>query len=248
MNPEKSNINCQPASDEPEVLSVSADSLIATERAERYKRQLERPEVFPTAENWEYIIDTAMYQIAPELYRKYLMAWLTPAVNRSDFHDLALENFPEYLRAIPRADAVSAVYADVTSAPEATLAVILDCRLFDAPALQKILDHGGSAGFVAECMNAYQEHYTRDDLRDMQLLYNEMMQLPAEGIMRETRSIFGRDLRYICPNGHSNPKDTDFCTQCGLNINGLNADQQAAIDRFGSRLQTLDRLLRRLNL
>lgn len=222
---------------------VTADALIVAERAEKYKRQLQRPEVFPTADNWRYIIDNAMAEVAPELYRKFLMSWLTPVKDRSDFHLLALENFPRYITAIDRDAALDAVYADVDTSREATLHVITECRLFDAVELLNLIDADTDPGYVALCADAYQPDYSADDIQDMQQLLRYFRRIPACGTVREKSGIFGSEKRYICRNGHSNPADTPFCTQCGLNINGFTKTQATALDHLETRIRLLQRLM-----
>jgi hypothetical protein len=221
---------------------VSADELIAAERAERYKRQLERPDVFPAAANWQYIIDNRMAVIGRELYRKYLVSWLTPASERCDYHELALQRFAEYLSAIDREVAVDVVYSDITSAPEATKGLIADCRLFDAKRLYEIL-HDGDTAFAVDCLDTFQPSYSADDLHNMQRLVLAIDNLEPLGEMRETRSIFGRDTKYVCPDGHTNSAQQEFCATCGLNIKGFNAEQVAVIRDFRSRTSTLSTLL-----
>lgn len=221
---------------------VSADALVAAERAERYRRQLARADVFPSAANWDYIIDHAMYPIARELYRKYLVAWVTDQDVRSDYHDLALARFPDYLRAIPREHAVAAVYSDVESSPDATKALIDDVRLFDAPSLMRILG-AGNVVFVADTLLTLQPEYGPKDLQNMASLQHMLDNLPALGEYRESRAIFGSGLRYICPGGHNNPSDTEYCTQCNLNIYGLNPEQSANITAFAARVRLLRSLL-----
>jgi hypothetical protein len=221
---------------------VSADQLIAAERAERYKRQLERPDVFPAASNWQYIIDNRMSLIGRELYRKYLVSWLTPSAERCDYHELALQRFSDYLNAIERKDAVEIVYSDITSAPEATKGLIADCRLFDAKKLYKILNDGDIA-FVVDCLDTFQPTYSADDLRNMQRLILAIDNLEPLGEVREARSIFGRETKYICPEGHTNSAQQEFCATCGLNINGFTGEQVAVIREFRSRTKTLSGLL-----
>jgi hypothetical protein len=221
---------------------VSADQLIAAERAERYKRQLERPDKFPDGANWQYIIENKMALIGRELYRKYLVSWLTPQPERCDYHELALQRFGEYLCAIEREDAVDIVYSDITSAPEATKGLIADCNLFDAMRLYKILNDG-DANFVVECLDTFQPKYTANDLRNMQRLSLAIDNLEPLGEMRDARSIFGREVKYICPEGHTNSAQQEFCATCGLNIHGFNGEQVAMIRDFKSRIATLSRLL-----
>lgn len=228
------------------MVDITADALIAAERAERYKVQLDRPNTFPTEQNWVYIIENRMAAIAPQLYRKYLLSWLTAEDLRTDFHLLALKYFPEYITLIYRPAAIEAVYGDIKSSPEATLALINDCRLFDAPRLLTVLNDDDAdvdpAPFVADCMAAYQPDYQVADLRDMKALYNAIIQLPPIGEIKESRGIFGRDSRYVCPHGHSNPADVEFCLTCGVDKNGFTETQKANIDAFRARIIILEKM------
>lgn len=227
---------------------ISADDLIAAERSERYRIQLDRPNTFPTQQNWEYIICCKMHGLATQLYRKYLLSWLTAQDMRTNYHTLALQYFPQYIVAIDRQSAVSAVYADVTSAPSATIEIINDCRLFDAKKLLELLSDAYSdsdpAPFVADCLAAYQPEYTAIDIADMKRLMVAIEQLPPIGEVKETRTIFGREIRYICPNGHSNPADACFCQTCGVDKYGFTDEQNANIENFKTRVKILERLLR----
>lgn len=167
-------------------VAVTADELIAAERAERYRQQLDRPDVYPSAANWDYIIAYRMATLAPLLYRKYLMSCLTDEKIRTDYHELALEKFIPYLGAIDRADALDAVYGDVTSAPDSTLELIDRARLFSAPHLLAVLNGAGVTGsgsgedddehdsvaFVVDCLGTYQPEYNAHDLPAMQALFN----------------------------------------------------------------------------
>lgn len=224
--------------------TVTADRLIALEREGRYKRQLADSDVFPDGRNWDYIISNTMTSIAPELYRKYLLAWLTPDGQRSDFHILALERFPEYLGALPRHIAVTVVYSDIHSAPEGTLFLINTCNLFDAVRLTELLEEDSDPHFVAQCMEALQPEYNTDDVRNMCLLLDAMRTLPKVGNIKESYSIFGTDRRVVCPNGHTGPaQSTDdgmyFCKTCGMNLQGLTRDDLDVLKAFENRIRLL---------
>lgn len=224
---------------------ITAEELLALERSQRYKRQLADADVFPDARNWKYITEYVMESLAPELYRKFLLAWLTPESQRSDFHELALECFPDYLGAIPRQTALETVYSDITSSPEATLHLVDVCRLFDARRLMRLLDEDADPHFVAQCLGAYQPEYTAADVRAMSQLVQRMHALPDQGSLKESHSIFGRDVRLVCPNGHSvsieagqDPEDC-FCPTCDLNIQGLTSDDADAIKSLANRVSIL---------
>jgi len=227
--------------------SISADALKAECLKERYSSQLSRPEVFPSDENWQYIIGHSMTGIGPGLYRKYIVSWLIDPSERCDYHQAALTRFPEYLSAVPRQYALDVVYADIDSAPGATLDVIHRVQLFDAPRLLGLLadEECPRVGFVADCLDAYQPEYTLSDLTNMRTLLGALRDLPPLGKITRTRTLLGQTDRYVCPRGHVNDITDDYCRadNCGLNIYGLTERQDRLVDGYADRVRTLGKLL-----
>lgn len=222
-------------------IEISADQLIVAERSVRYARQLDRPEVFPTADNWQYIIDNAMSMLALKLYHKYLVSIHTPAAERSDFHELCLLNFPQYLKVIERETAIDTIYSDLTTAPDDSVKLIIDCKLFDAQHILDVMDNGDVLTAIA-CLDAYQPTYTYNDLRDMRALADAVQDLAPVGSIKKVRGIFGSEIKYICADGHTNPSGTEFCETCGRDINGLDRHLRATADAYISRVHTLEKM------
>lgn len=225
-------------------MCVSADRLLVLERELRYKRQLADADVFPDARNWDYIISNAMEALAPELYRKYLLAWITPEQQRSDYHELALTRYPDYVDVIDRETALETIYCNVTSAPDATLNLVEVCRLFDARWLMQLIENDVDVHFVAQCLTAFQPEYDQTDVQDMTRLLNTMRSLPIVGGVKESFSIFGSERRFVCPEGHEGPvRKTDdgdyYCSVCGRNTQGLTESDVDAINVLATRIALL---------
>lgn len=227
--------------------SVSADDLRAECLKEKYSRQLSRPEVFPDEEKWQYIIDRKMTGIGSGLYRKYLVSWLTDEKDRCDFHQAALRYFPEYIATVDRKYALRVVYDDIDSAPDASIEVIREARLFDAEHLIALLGDSENSrlGFVVSCLCAYQPEYTRADLAAMRNLLAIVRDPDPVGEIRQSKGLLGATTKYICPRGHSNDVSSNYChvEGCGLNIYGLTEEQDAIIDDFEKRVAALSALL-----
>lgn len=223
---------------------ITSDQLRAAYDEERYAIRLRDPEVYPNAAQWQYITDHAMGTLAPRLYRKYLVSFLTPKEERTPQHEAALKMFATFLRAINRDDAVKAIYSDVTSSPDATLAIIDECELFDANELIRLAEDGETQ-FVADALNTFMPEYTEDDLNEMSRLAVTMTNLPARGEVREVRGLFRNERKYVCPNGHANPPEAEFCNEpsCGLNIYGINRDGIENLRKYNQRLDILSRLI-----
>lgn len=230
---------------------VLADTLRAACLEHRYGIQLARPDVYPTDDQWTYIIEQHMGELAARLYRKYLVSWLTPEAERTEYHETTLKRFPQYARTIGedperRQRIIDAVYADITSSPDATARVIIDARLFDAPTLLDILHHTPAdepdpVPFVARAAVAYQPEYSAADLDDMRLLDDALNNLSPLGEIRSQRGLFREEKKYICPKGHSNDISVEFCDHpgCGLNIYGLNKTEADAIEDYHIRVSIL---------
>lgn len=223
---------------------ISDERLKSACLEDRYARKLEQPEVFPTDEQWKYIIRFKMATLAKKLYHKFLVAVLTPKAEQTQYHKAAIENIADYLSAIPRDVAIETVYSDVKSAPRSTLALIEKCKLFDAKQLARLIDEG-RASFAVDAINYYQPEYTDEDLILMSDLDEMLNNLPPVGEVRQVRGLFRDEMKYVCPNGHANHPDNEFCSEpgCGLDIYGLTEKQYDYIDQYSHRVGVLQRLI-----
>ena len=183
-------------------MTIDAEDLRAQCLKMRYSRRLVEPEVFPSEQEWEYITGRAMTGIGSSLYRKYLVSWSLPEDERTDIHCSALQWFPQYIAAVPRDYALGVVYGDISSCPQATLAVIYKARLFDADMLRDVLHSTEPLSppfpqgyypltFVVECLDAYQPEYTDDTLESMRELYRDITdpEPPSTSVRKDTSTM-----------------------------------------------------------
>lgn len=223
---------------------VTDEQLKAEELRLRYMEIIDRPDVFPTPANWQFIIDHAMTGLGPALLHKYLVATELPDDDREPLHEAAIEFFPRYLRAVDRRYAVYTVYSDPFTLPDAVISLIHDIKLFDAAEILRLLQ-ADCTDFALKAIDAYSYEYDRDDLDSMQLLAEWLDGEPELGYREERRGLLGTSLKYICPNGHANDGDRQFCSHssCGLDIYGHTREQAARIATFRHRLEALRSLL-----
>ncbi len=226
--------------------SVSAEALKAECLRRKYLTLLEKPEVFPSETNWNFIIDNRMTGIGRLLLRKYIVSRLMPEDNRSIYHRQAIRFFPEYLKAVPREYALDVVYSDYESDPEGFVEIVRQTSLFDARKLLELVESRGAVETAISVLDVFQPEYTVADAKAMRALLIALRSLPKLGRVEERHGLFGHDLRYYCPAGHSNSTDVEFCTRedCRLNIFGLNPEQAKTIDDFQTRLDALEDMLR----
>ncbi|MDE6310590.1 MAG: hypothetical protein K2L96_02080 [Muribaculaceae bacterium] len=228
------------------VRTVSAEALNAECLRRKYLTLLEKAEVFPSENNWNFIIENRMTGIGKLLLHKYLVSRLMPEDKRSIYHRQAIRFFPEYLKVVPREYAVEVVYSDIESDPEGFVDLVRQASLFDARKLRELVETRGAVELAISVLDVFQPEYTEADARAMRALLGALRSLPKLGRVEERHGFFGHDIRYYCPAGHSNSTDVEFCTRedCQLNIYGLNPEQAKAIDDFQLRLDALETLLR----
>lgn len=224
-------------------MSITAAELRAEEMRRRYAILLDDPSVFPTVTNWNYIIDNRMEGIGDALYSRYLAALAIDDVDRAELHNVAIEEFPRYLRAVSRPYAVDVVYDNISN-EYATAALIRDCSLFDADSIQMLITRG-QLSLAMSILDAYQPEYTDADLVAMQKLLACIEKLPVIGYHETRKGIFGTSDKYICPAGHVNDGSAVYCSHagCGLDEQGLTADQVAKVDVLRHRIEALAGLL-----
>ncbi len=224
--------------------TVSAEELKDEAMRRKYSELLTQPEVFPSDDNWRYIIGKRMTGLGPGLYRKYLVAWLTEADLRSEYHMAALEHFPAYLEAVDREYAIETVYGDRTSSGEAFVSIVYKCMLFDAASIGEIIDDGNPS-LAADLLGAYQPMYDGDAIDAMRYLLSKFDDLPDVGEMQSRRGLFRNEQVYICPEGHSNSADTVYCCHngCGKDIKGLDERQRKLVEELRYRISLLSEML-----
>ncbi len=224
-------------------MSVSADQLRAEELRLKYVTLLDDPAVYPTRENWKYIIDNRMEGVGPALFNRYVTALEVDDVDRAELHSIAIEEFPRYLEAVDRDYALSIIY-EGGAGHDICVDLIRRCRLFDANYLVNLIDCG-ELDLALDVIDVYQPEYTQADLDAMEMLAKCLAGLPDKGSIEDRRGIFGMSSKYICPNGHVNDADAKYCTHsgCGLDIKGLTRRRAEAVDIFRHRLEALRNLI-----
>lgn len=225
-------------------MTVDFNQLHIEEVRLRYLELIERPDVFPTKNNWQFIIENTMRGLARPLYKKYLIALNIDDNDRDVLHDIAIEEFPRYISVINRLEAIDAIYGDVTTAPAAAHSLIRDNNLFDADSLCRIIDKG-NISFALSVIDVFQPTYSSADIEPMEKLRTKIDKLPRRGYVERRQSIFGSAEKYICPDGHANNADTEFCRYagCGKNARGLTEAEEKAVAAFSHRLEALKSLL-----
>ena len=226
---------------------ITAEELRLEELRQRYLELIERPDVFPARKNWEFISAHSMEGLAVALYRKYLAALTIDDNDREQLHDIAIEEFPKYIATVNMAEAAEALYGDIHTARNETLALIRANGLFDANHLIKLIDEG-ELDFALQVLDVYKPEYDFADIEPMEMLLTRFDCLPMTGRIESRHGIFGSSEKYICPDGHVNPAESEYCkhSDCGKNARGLTEAQEKSILAFSKRITALKSLLSKM--
>ena len=116
--------------------------------------------------------------------------------------------------------------------------------LFDPDCILKILKEGSAREAVA-LLGFDQPSYSETDLNKMEALIEALEQLPDRGKIEVVKGgVFSKEEeKFICPSGHKNNPDVEFCSTCGDNIKGLDREELKAIRRFKKKVAVLKDLL-----
>ncbi len=203
-------------------MTITAEQLKVEEIRLHYEQLLEDRNTFPTRANWQYICDNAMTGIGEQLYLKYLTACGIEECDRAELHQIAIEEFPKYLKAIDRDYAIAIVYGDTTSATEETIDLIKQCQLFSADYLSNLIDCN-ELNFVFKILPVYQPEYTQSDLISMRALSDKLHSLEKIERTEETKGLFG--------------------IKSHKTIKGFTEEQISLLNTFDHRLKALTNLI-----
>lgn len=121
--------------------------------------------------------------------------------------------------------------------------MIKKCKLFDAEELTALFKEDVS--LVFPLLETEKDFYTRNDLSAMKELSRLISQLPNKGSVTKGKlGMFSKEEEiWICPNGHKNSMDNEFCSTCNLNIKGIKWKDNEKILAFNNKVRMLETLL-----
>lgn len=200
----------------------------------------------PKSSELNFIMDNNMWELAPSLYEYYT----TPnyAIDKRPID----ERFPIILSILPYNTAVQFIYNDYLTFEKYAYPLIKENKLFCASKVLEILREGNLEAGI-NLLDTEKRSYTRDDVKYMESIIDILDNLPNKGQITEVKAgAFSSKMVevYICPLGHKNDRDTEYCTHgatyplCGLNIKGLKQEQVQIINAFRDRVTIIKDLLK----
>jgi uncharacterized protein YbjQ (UPF0145 family) len=200
----------------------------------------------PKSSELNFIMDNNLWELAPSLYEYYT------APNYAEDKRPIDERFPMILSLLPYDTAVQLIYNDYLRFERYAYPLIKENKLFCASKVLDILREGYLEEGIG-LLDTEKSAYTHDDLKSMESIVEILDSLPDEGQITEVKAgAFSSKMVevYICPLGHKNEKDTEYCTHgvtlpfCGLNIKGLKEEHVQKINAFRDRVKVIRDLLK----
>ena len=196
----------------------------------------------PKANELTFIMDHNLWELVPSLYEYFSEPNQTFDTRQID------ERFPIILSVLPYEEAVQFIYNDYPNRYERALPLIKENKLFCAKKVLELLQEGHMK-LAIDLLEVEKSAYFDEDLKDMESILEYLNNLPDKGQITEVKAgAFSSKMveMYICPAGHKNDKDVEFCEHdyyCGLNIKGLTHRQLDAIHAFGDKVTVIKCML-----
>lgn len=223
-------------------------------KSQQMADKLKDMDYMPDEDDWGEIINNGLYDLAPTLYRRYLLA-NRDILNNSSMSQSRMMNdcFIPFLQSMGYDAAVEVVYSDITTNPYTTHDVAKQCKLFHPQRIAAMLDPRNKH-FVISMLDCEKESYTKHDLELMKRIVKYLDNLPDTGHYETGRSKrFGKSgIILVCERGHTSAVELGgHCTEtiergmgvCNLNVKGITESEVAAINAFKQKVLVLQSLL-----
>ena len=220
--------------------TVSANALSVELFKERWATR--NKSLFPKQNELNFIMENGLWELAASLYDYYVIPRTYDEVRPID------EKFPIILSAMGYNDIVKFIYKDYSSRRSYAYSLIKDNNLFNAESILELLQDNHISEAI-ELLQTEKTEYDDTDVKAMENICAFLDNLPEEGKIEEVKGgLLSSKMveKYICPNGHKNDKEYEFCQEygCGLNIKGLTYEEVNIINTFKDKVRIIKALLK----
>lgn len=187
----------------------------------------------------EFLVENPQEEIIEDLLNRYISYY-----NRNDSQEKA-KNIIYILNAYPTETLIPFIYKKYETTKDTSIQqFIKQYNLFDAKHILSICDKDMQLAITL--LSCDRESYSEEEILLMEKILQRIEQMPDLGKIETVKSgMFGKEQeKYICPNGHKNNIDSQYCenTGCGQNIKGLTYQQVSNITKFREKINILKRL------
>ena len=222
--------------------TVSANKLSVELFKERWATRDKN--LIPSQSELQFIMENGLWELAASLYDYYVIRRYSDEVNP------VLEKFPTIISAMNYHDVVQFIYKDYSSRREYAYSLIKDNSLFNAEQILQLLRDNNLSEAV-ELLKTDKTEYDGADVKVMEEICTFIDNLPDRGKIEEVKGgLLSSKMveKYICPNGHKNDKEYEFCQEfgCGLNIKGFTHAEVKIINTFKDKVRIVKSLLKKI--
>lgn len=220
--------------------TVSANALSVELFKERWATRDKH--LTPKQNELQFIMENGLWELVASLYDYYVIPGDYDEVRPID------EKFPIILSAMGYEDIVKFIYKDYSSRRSYAYSLIKDNSLFNAESILELLQKNYISEAI-ELLETEKTEYDDADVKAMEGICTFLDNLPEKGKIEEVKGgLLSSKMveKYICPYGHINDKEYEFCQEynCGLNIKGLTRNEVNIINTFKDKVRIIKSLLK----
>ncbi len=195
----------------------------------------------PTKELWNHLFLNPIDNIAEPLLALY-----TDTVYQCSealYLDELNKNLPTYMSIVSKDIAIRSLYGLLPSKGKKVLPIIEANKLFSAKEVINLLQCGEIDAAIS-VLSVPLEYYTSNDVDEMKTIADMVDSLPMKGGKQTVKGgmLSKEKEKYICPNGHANNAEYEFCKTCGKDAKGLTESQWVEINTFKRNIQCIEDL------
>jgi uncharacterized protein YbjQ (UPF0145 family) len=230
--------------------TIESDSIISLEILEQeYNKRIILDKFtdrnLPTQDDWQFLLNSPIKEIAPIILELYLELNQKFKSDLKDKERFLIANTSNFFGNLEREEATEILYRNIIDSREDCTNIIKSNKLFSP---QKVLDlvKDGEIGIAIDCLPINKNYYSKEDLKLMEEIIELLEKLEDYGRFELVKGVLGKAKeKYICPNGHTNNPEVEYCPNpgCGQNIKGLQKSQVDNIKNFEIKTSSLKRVL-----
>ncbi|MDD2412537.1 MAG: YbjQ family protein [Bacteroidales bacterium] len=199
----------------------------------------------PTQEDWQFLFNSPISEIAPIILELYFERLNQDQSMLNETEKLLMTNTPSFFRNLDENQAIEILYENIIEKPKSCTKIIESNNLFSA---KKIIDliKKGEISIAINCLLINKNYYTKDDLKLMEEIVVLFENLEDLGKIEMVKGVLSKAKeKYICPKGHTNNTEIEYCETygCGKNIKGLEKNQVEIINKFKTKTDSLKSIL-----
>ncbi len=186
----------------------------------------------------DFLLENPQVEILDSIINYYIRNYISNEIENS-----TLEFIEKYIPLLPKEIVTSKVYGYYEENKNAIKNLIKKCNLFSPNEIYKLCKD--NYHLALDLLTTDKELYLMEDINKMEDIYKTFTSLPDIGKIENVKSgILGKDRNmYICPNGHKNPENCEYCEKCFLDKKGLTYKDKVNIDKFKQKIDVLKDLM-----